>query len=110
MNKEEILEKSREENLVSDERNNLISLEGAKFSYGVLICLWILITRILNVPLDEIGRISLGLITTATCLSNFAYQLVKGKTKTAIVFTILFTMGTMAYVYQLLIAMNILPF
>lgn len=108
MNKQEILAKSRKENEVSDERNLFIKMQGANFSIGVLVFLWIIITRF--APLDIAGKLALGLLTTTTCFSNFAYQLVKDKTKTSIFFTIAFGLATAFYLYQFLIKMNILPF
>lgn len=107
MNKEEILAKSRKENEVSDERNNLIKMQGANFSIGVLIFLWIVLTKF--TPLDEVGKLALGLLTHVTCFSNFAYQVVKNKTKTTIFLTIAFTLTTVFYLYQFLGEMNILP-
>lgn len=105
MNKEEILAKSRKENEVSDERNNLIKMQGANFSIGVLIFLWVLMTKF--APLDVVGKSALGLLTQVICLSNFAFQLVKNKTKTAIFFTIAFTLTTAFYLYQFLCNINI---
>lgn len=108
MNREEILAKSRKENEISDERNHLIKMQGANFSVGVLVFLWIVMTKF--VPLDMTGKLALGLLTQATCFSNFAYQLVKNKTKTSIFFTIAFALTTAFYLYQFLSKMNILPF
>lgn len=108
MNKEEILAKSRKENEVSDERNNLIKMQGATFSIGVLILLWIVMTKF--APLGEMGKSALGLLTQVTCLSNFAYQLVNNKTKTSIFFTITFALTTIFYLYLFLSEMNVLPF
>lgn len=108
MNKEEILAKSRKENEVSDERNNLIKMQGATFSIGVLILLWIVMTKF--APLGEMGKSALGLLTQVTCLSNFSYQLVNNKTKTSIFFTITFALTTIFYLYLFLSEMNVLPF
>lgn len=108
MNKEEILEKSRKENEVSDERNNLIKMQGANFSIGVLIFLWVVITKF--TPLDTVGKLALGLLTNMTCFSNFAYQVAKNKTKTSIFFMIAFALSTIFYLYQFLIEINVLPF
>lgn len=108
MNKEEILAKSRKENEVSDERSQFIKMQGANFSIGVLVFLWIVMTRF--APLDVVGKLALGLLTHVTCLSNFVYQLVKNKTKTSIFFTIAFALTTAFYLYQFLEEINILPF
>lgn len=108
MNKEEILAKSRKENEVSDERNNLIKMQGANFSIGVLVFLWIVMTKF--APLDIVGKLALGLLTHVTCFSNFSYQLVKNKTKTSIFFTIAFALTTAFYLYQFLSKVNVLPF
>ncbi len=108
MDKEEILAKSRKENEMSDERNYLIKMQGADFSVGVLVFFWIVIARF--TPLDTTGKLALGLLTHVTCFSNFAYQLVKNKTKTSILFTIAFALTTVFYLYQFLSKMNILPF
>lgn len=108
MNKEEILAKSRKENEVSDERNNLIKMQGANFSIGVLVLLWIIITRF--APLDVVGKLALGLLTHITCFSNFTYQLVKNRTKTSIFFAIAFALTSIFYLYQFLSKINVLPF
>lgn len=108
MNKEEILAKSRKENEVSDERTGLIKMQGANFSIGVLVFLWIVMTRF--APLDVPGKLAIGLLVHITCLSNFAYQLVKNKTKTSIFFTIAFAITTAFYLQQFLSVMDILPF
>lgn len=108
MNKQEILAKSRKENEVSDERNSFIRMQGANFSIGVLVFLWIVITKF--APLDMAGKLALGLLTNITCFSNFAYQLVKNRTKTSIFFTIAFALTTAFYLYQFLSQINILPF
>lgn len=108
MNKEEILMRSRKENEVSDERNQLIGMQGANFSVGVLIILCIVITRF--APIDTVGKLSLQLLTQVTCLSNFAYQLVMNKTKTTIFFTITFALTSVYCLYKFLIEINSLPF
>lgn len=108
MNKEEILAKSRKENEVSDERNDFIKMQGANFSIGVLIFLWIVLDRF--APLDITGKLALGLLAHGTSLSNFAYQVAKNKTKTSIFFTIAFALTTAFYLYQFLGKITILPF
>ena len=108
MNKEEILAKSRKENEVSDERSNFIKMQGANFSIGVLIFLWIVITRF--TPLDVLGKLALGLLTQVTCFSNFSYQLVQNRTKTSIFFTVAFGLTSAFYLYQFLSKIDVLPF
>lgn len=81
MNREDILARSRKENEVFDERYNLIKIQGASFSIGVLVFLCIVLTRFAQ--LDEIGKLALGLLTHATCFSTFVFQLVKNRTKTS---------------------------
>lgn len=108
MKKDEILAKSRKENEVSDERSTLVKMQGANFSIGVLTILWIVISRV--APLDEIGKLSLGLLTQATCFTNFAYQVVKNRSKTSILFVVAFALTTSFYLYQMLSVTNVLPF
>lgn len=108
MNKEEILAKSRKENEISDERSNLIKMQGANFSLGVLIFLWLVMSRFSL--LDTAGKLALGLLTHATCFSNFAYQTAKNKTKTSIFFTAGFALTTIFYIYQIINNTSILPF
>jgi hypothetical protein len=108
MDKEQILEKSRKENEISDERSRLIAMQGANFSSGVLVFLWVVMTKF--APLDMTGTLALGLLTHVTCFSNFLYQFVKSKTKTSIFFTIAFALTTVFYLYQFLSEINILPF
>lgn len=108
MNKEEILAKSRKENEVSDERTNLIKMQGANFSIEILILLWIVMTRF--APLDIVGKLAIGLLTQVTCLSNFAYQLAKGRSKTSVFFTIAFALTSIFYLYLFLGKINVLPF
>ena len=108
MNKEEILAKSRKENEMSDEREHFIKMQGANFAIEVLIVLWVVMTRF--APLDIMGKLALGLVTQATCFANFAYQVRKSRTKTAIFFTIAFAITTVIYLYQFLNKINALPF
>lgn len=108
MNKEEILARSRKENEASDERSNLIKMQGANFSMGVLIFLWIILTRFAS--LDVQGKLAIGLLTHITCFANFSYQLAKNRTKTSIFFTIAFAFTTIFYLYQFLSKANVLPF
>lgn len=108
MNKEEILAKSRKENEVSDERNAFIKMQGATFSIGVLIFMWIVLTWF--APLDEIGRMALGLLTQVTCLANYAYQLVKNRTRTSVFFTVAFLFTTIFYLYEFFNEIIVLPF
>ena len=95
MNKEEILAKSREENKASDERARYIELKGANFSIGVLILLWIFLSNF--APLDDAAKCAMGLMATATSFSNWAYQLVRTKSKTSIFYAILFFIAMVFY-------------
>lgn len=95
MDREEILKKSRSENDISDERTKYIGLKGADFSIGVLVLLWIVLSRIAH--LDDAAQYVMGLLVTATCFSNFAYQFTQNRTKTVIFFAVLFTVATLFY-------------
>lgn len=95
MNREEILEKSRQENDISDERTEYIGLKGANFSVGVLIFLWIALSRL--VELDDTARSVMGLLVNTTCFSNFAYQFTYNRTKTVIFFTVVFGAAALFY-------------
>lgn len=95
MDKEEILKKSREENDISDERTKYIGLKGANFSIGVLVFLWIALSRVAG--LDDAARYTMGLLVNVTCLSNFAYQFTKNRTKTVVFFTIVFFVAALFY-------------
>lgn len=95
MNREEILEKSRQENDISDERTKYISLRGANFSVGVLIFLWIALSRLAE--LDDAARYAMGLLVNTTCFSNFAYQFTQNRTKTVIFFTVVFGAAALFY-------------
>ena len=108
MNKEQILEKSRIENEISDERGKLLKLQGADFSIGVLIFSWIVISHF--TPLDLSGKLAIALLTQITCLSNFAYQLIRNKTKTTIFFTLTFSCTSLLFLYQFLSHLNIISF
>jgi len=95
MNKDEILEKSRKENDLSDERTQYIGLQGANFSISILVFLWIVLSRF--TPLDDVAKYAMGLLVTATSFSNFAYQFTKNRTKTVIFFTVLFFIAAAIY-------------
>lgn len=100
MNKEEILARSRKENELSDERGKYIGLKGANFSIPVLVVLWILLSRL--TPLDDTANCAMGLLVTATCFANFAYQLRKNATKTTLFFFVLFLLAAAFYLVCLL--------
>lgn len=100
MNKEQVLAQSRKENEVQDERARYLEQRGASFSVGVLVVLWVLISRL--APLDDAAQCSMGLLVTASCLSSQAYQLIKGRTKTALAFTLLFLIATGFYLVMFL--------
>lgn len=95
MNREEILEKSRKENELLDERIKYIGLKGADFSISVLVFLWILLLRVAK--LDDAAQYVIGLMVTVTCFSNFAYQFIQNRTKTVIFFTVMFFAATLFY-------------
>ena len=92
MKKEEILQKSREENKRSDERSRYVEMQGANFAMGVLCILWAIMY--LFAPLDEIAQVAIGLMVTVTCLANWGFQLLKNKTKSSISFTAIFLIGS----------------
>ena len=100
MDKEEILKKSRRENDISDERTKYIGLKGANFSIGVLVFLWIVLSRCLK--LEGTAQYAMGLLVTATCFSNFVYQFTQNRTKTVIFFTVMFFIATVFYLILLL--------
>lgn len=79
MTKDEILKISRKENSVSDERTEYIGLKGANFSVSILILLWVILSRF--TPMDQAAKYAMGLLVTATCCSNWLYQLIRVKTK-----------------------------
>ncbi|MFQ9411247.1 MAG: DUF6442 family protein [Evtepia gabavorous] len=63
MNRDEILTKSRAENVMEDERGRLTKLESARFSHCVFLILYCLLK--LFVPLDDIGDYALSLLFSA---------------------------------------------
>lgn len=93
--KEEILKRSRQENDILDEREKYIRQKGADFSVGVLIFFWIVISRLAE--LDDAAQSAMGLLVHVTCFSNFAYQFTKNRTKTVVVFTVLFGASVLFY-------------
>ena len=95
MDREEILAKSRRENDLSDERAKYIGLKGANFAITVLILLWVVLSRL--APLEDTADYAMGLLVTTTCFANFAYQFRWNRTKTIILFTVLFFLGTVFY-------------
>lgn len=95
MDRDEILKKSRMENDISDERTNYIGLKGADFSIGVLVFLWILLSRLAK--LDGAAQYAMGLLVTATCFSNFIYQFIQNRTKTVVFFTVIFSVAALFY-------------
>lgn len=100
MDKEEVLKKSRQENDISDERAKYIGLKGANFSISVLGFLWIVLSR--GLELEGTTQYAMGLLVTATCFSNFAYQFVQNRTKTVIFFAVMFFVATVFYLILLL--------
>ena len=100
MDKEEILRRSRKENDISDERAKYIDLKSAKFSISVLVILWIVLLR--SLKLDDTVQYAMGLLVTATCFCNFAYQFSQNRTKTVIFFTVMFFAATTFYLVLIL--------
>ncbi len=77
MNRDEILTKSRAENVMEDERGRLTKLESARFSHCVFLILYCLLK--LFVPLDDIGDYALSLLFFGSVFSQFVYYAVKQK-------------------------------
>lgn len=75
---------------------------------GVLILLWLVMSRFSL--LYTAGKLELGLLTHATCFSNFAYQTAKNKTKTSIFFMTGLALTTIFYIYQIINNTSILPY
>lgn len=100
VNKEEILIKSRQENDISDERAKYIGLKGANFSISVLIFLWIVLSR--GLKIEGTAQYAMGLLVTASCFSNFAYQFTQNRSKTVIFFTVIFFITTVFYLILVL--------
>lgn len=100
MDKEEILMKSRQENDISDERTKYIGLKGANFSIGVLAFLWVVLSW--GLDLKGTAHYAMGLLVTATCFSNYAYQFTQNRTKTVIFFSVMFFIATVFYLILLL--------
>ena len=92
MNREEILAKSRAENVGADERAAYIGLQGAHFSMGVLIVLWVVLAK--TADLAPVARCAMGLLVNAACFSN--------RTKTACFFCAAFLAATLFYLTQFL--------
>lgn len=74
MNRDEILTKSRAENVMEDERGRLTKLESARFSHCVFLILYCLLK--LFVPLDDIGDYALSLLFFGSVFSLIRF--VKG--------------------------------
>ena len=100
MDKEEILKKSHQENDLSDERIKYIGLKEVNFSISVLVFLWIVLSR--GLTLEDAAQYAMGLLVTATCFSNFAYQFIQNRTKTVIFFTVMFFIATVFYLILVL--------
>ena len=84
MDREEILAKSRKENDLSDERTKYIGLKGANFAITILIPLWVVLSRL--APLEDTAD-----------FANFVYQFWYNRTKTVILFTVLFFLMAVFY-------------
>lgn len=94
MDREEILAKSRKENDLSDERTKYIGIKGANFAITILIPLWVVLSRL--APLEDTADYTMGLLVT-TCFANFVYQFWYNRTKTVILFTVLFFLMAVFY-------------
>ena len=95
MKKEEILQKSREENKRADERSRYVEMQGANFAMGILGIMWV--AMYLFAPLDEIAQAAIGLMVTVTCLANWGFQLLKNKTRSSVLFTFVFLIGSVFF-------------
>ena len=97
MNREEILAKSRNENISKDERVKYFELKAADFSIAVLILSWLVLSQIKQ--LDDSAKYAMGLLVNITLFSGFAYQLTKVKRKTNYFFTFLFFTEMARYLF-----------
>lgn len=107
MKKEEILQKSREENKHADERSRYVEMQGANFALGILIILWVVMN--LSAPLDEMAKVAMGLMVTVTCLANWGFQLLKNRTKSSVLFTVIFTVGAVFFLIRFCYEISTFP-
>lgn len=97
MNKEEILAKSRNENISKDERAKYFELKAADFSISVLLILWLVLSQLKQ--LDDSAKYAMGLLVNATLFSSFAYELTKNRRKIIIFCSIVFFIDTARYLF-----------
>lgn len=97
MNKNEILEKSRKDNEIIDERNYFVKMQGADFSMAVLVFLGIVLSKIDQ--LKGLPNSTIRMLIISTLFSKNIYQAIKTKSKTSIIFSILFLIILVLSVY-----------
>ena len=105
MNRDEILTKSREENVMEDERGRLTNLESARFSHCVFLILYCLLK--LFVPLDDIGDYALSLLFFGSVFSQFVYYAVKQKSISFGIFSAICAFFTLTALFSLLSALGL---
>ncbi len=104
MNRDEILTKSRAENVMEDERGRLTKLESARFSHCVFLILYCLLK--LFVPLDDIGDYALSLLFFGSVFSQFVYYAVKQKSISFGIFSAICAFFTLTALFSLLSALG----
>lgn len=105
MNRDEILTKSRAENVMEDERGRLTKLESARFSHCVFLILYCLLK--LFVPLDDIGDYALSLLFFGSVFSQFVYYAVKQKSISFGIFSAICCIFTLTALFSLLSALGL---
>ena len=105
MNRDEILTKSRAENVMEDERGRLTKLESARFSHCVFLILYCLLK--LFVPLDDIGDYALSLLFFGSVFSQFVYYAVKQKSISFGIFSAICAFFTLTALFSLLSALGL---
>lgn len=105
MNRDEILAKSRAENVAEDERGRLIKLESASVSHSVFLILYCLLK--LFVPLDDIGDYSLSLLFFGSAFSQFTYQAIKQKSVVSGIFSAICACFTLYSIFSLFSALGL---
>ena len=98
MNRDEILTKSRAENVMEDERGRLTKLESARFSHCVFLILY---------PLDDIGDYALSLLFFGSVFSQFVYYAVKQKSISFGIFSAICAFFTLTALFSLLSALGL---
>ena len=105
MNRDEILTKSRAENVMEDERGRLTKLESARFSHCVFLILYCLLK--LFVPLDDIGDYALSLLFFGSVFSQFLNYPVKQKSISFGIFSAIWAFFTLTALFSLLSALGL---